>query len=269
MANPEAANRNPDAYFEYENFSPQIQAAIDELHKKLLESFPIDASATAEFFRVPEIALKSKHVEYFKAYASIAVRQLIIGAFYGPNQNIKGHDIPQQAEMIRSKDSPFVFSGSHLAHDIAHTVIALGRNTDTGSRAALVPDFQRRSQSGEGYGSENERLKAVASMQRDENMVDFWTRSSSRTGKSTILDRIRDAKEKHTAEDGTVDMAKAEESLVFRMCDGATPDEFTRKMFGRIFNDYEENEMLTFDLFLELTLPFMKREAPEVARTFR
>jgi len=269
MVRNEGVNQNLDARFEYENFSPPIQRAIDGLHKEALESLPLDASAVAGFFRVPEILMERKYVEYFKAYVEIAVRQLIIGAFYGANCNISEHDIPKQVEMIKARETNFLFFGRHLAHDIAHTVIALGRNTDTGSRAALIPDFQRRSQSATGYKSEDERIQAFASMQRDENLVDFWTQSSSRTSRTSILERIQASREKHTSERGEVDTLEAEKSFIFVMCDGATPDDFTKNFFRQVFYEYEQNEMLTFEMFQKITMPFMKREAPDAARAVR
>lgn len=262
----EGISNNPDAWFEYDNFSPKIQEAIDSLTQRLLERHPIDHARTANFFRVPQIAIEAKHIEYFASYTKLAFRQLIIGGFYGPHSNLASLSEDEQVEAIQGEHAQRVFFDVKIFHDLAHTIVALGKSGAPEALTSLTPDFQRKSQRLADYPSAAERDAAVNDMMLDERLVSFW--SQFVTDRSTIISDIRFAKNKNRNEDGSVNLEKAEEEFIFRYLDHNTSNSFANELVGRFFREYETNEMLTFDVFVEITKPLMKREAPKAARLF-
>lgn len=264
-----AGSSGVDAKFLYENFSEKIQTAIDTLTNKILETNPINKTQTAEFFRVPESLLQSRHVEYFEAYARIAVRQLVIGSFYGPHHNLASLDIDKQVHVLEAGQSSRLFTDRRVMHDIAHTIVALGR-TGGESPTQLIPDFQRKSENSADYSSPKERDAAVKGMFLDERLAAFW--SPFITSRTSVLYYIERAKEQTKNEDGSLNLERAEESFIEFFLDhpylAGVTDDFSKNMASRIFHEYEKDEMLTFKIFLEVTQPLMKREVPKIGKLF-
>jgi hypothetical protein len=249
--------------YDFEKLSPALQEAVTERVERMLEITPLDKRYLSGVFNKEQTLIAPEELAYFQAYGRLAVRQLVMGDFFGDEEPIK-----EESEVLRElKERPFggtsagpreyedihlvkTFDrGSELLHDIAHTWVDLAESNNHADASNMIPKFLRYKKSLE----KNEAMKEASA--HDESIVTFYNTEGVRS-RGGILKSIRKAKSReeflsHDYLNNANDLpAKTE------------PPAFKKYIRGKIYDEYQANPNLLFDIFIESTLPLMKKYAP-------
>lgn len=261
--------RSPDTDFELDTFSKKIKKAIIARATSIQEKNPVTRKIFQEMFDMPAELITKRHVDYFTEYLKLATQQLVVGAFYGKNFNISIYSESEQERIVRTGGSPFLFERSpHFFHDIAHTIITLGRNHDTSLLTSLVPAFEKESDTSSDYESQEAFLRirhrrAVV----DERLASFWSplppNSRELNSRESILNYIDEAKEIAAASENPDEDPFDIYLQILNILPEKYPDEHAVRILKRIFNEYENNPTLIYDMFVEETTPLMQKHASE------
>jgi hypothetical protein len=253
--------------YDFERLSPELRAAVTYRLEKMFESTPIGSEQMSAIFNIESGTITPEQVAYFKSYSYLAARQLVMGDFFGPEEPIQEessvlhelHDRPLRSvyhdgrthEQVHLAQS-FGY-GSDLVHDIAHTWIDLAQTESIENPANMVPKFLRYKQSIE---SNKEMYEASA---HDEDIASLYNTEDIRT-RGGVLKSISKAKSRAEFLD--------HDYMVTKPLTETQPHALKTYIRGRVFDEYKENPDVLFDIFLEATLPLMKKYAPAEAAPF-
>jgi hypothetical protein len=202
---------------------------------------------------MPKELVTRRHVAYYKAYAELAVTQLIIGAYFGPNGGYAHGSEKTQLDALKNHASDLIFTGSAIFHDITHSFIALALSDDPKSLTALIPDFQKLPSGREAYASEDEYYYAHGQLVSDEILVFSFDGTQSRTSMLLAIQSM--------PEDEFIRCFSSHSRDPKRRALAA-------RLLGRLYRELPKNPTIFFDIFADVTMPLMQTHAPKEAAAF-
>jgi len=248
--------------YDFERLSPALQHAVTERVDRILEQTPLDKRYVSKIFNLDKQYIAPEELNYFQAYGRLAIRQLVLGDFFGEEEPIQEeskvlHELmerplggvssgPREYEDIHLAKS--FGRGSDLVHDIAHTWVDLAESNDMEDPSNMVPKFLRYKKS----LKTNEALAEASA--HDEDIVSFYNVDGYRN-QSGILKSIQKAKSREEFLD--------HDYLIKEPLTKTEPTPFKKQVRGRMYDEYKTNPNLLFDIFVETTLPVMGKYAPE------
>lgn len=235
------SKENTNATLEYGSLSQEVRKAVDAFAKEILEKHPATKEKIAEFFLIEADGVTDEQLAYYRAYSTFAVRQLIVGAYFGPNGGFQNESEESRLRALRQKNSTLVFEDEQIFHDIAHTIVALGRNANKTSLDSLSPDYHALPL----YESSR---KIDDRRHLDEKLANFFDGVCGGRRLKKFLE---------------FKSSKTEEQFVKHYLNGIK-DPFGESLLRRVYRAAGDNPNGLFDLFKEIVGPFMKKHAPKV-----
>lgn len=253
MTKAESVPSDVEMRFDISREEPEVQAAVEALAQDIIRENPVTREESARFFQVDPELVGDHHLAYLEAYKKVVVRQLVIGAYFGPNYDIRGVSLEHKLDALKKRGSTLLFSwGSGFWHDVAHSVVAIGRSEEKSKPMAAIPLFQMYTQNGDDYKDEDERRRMMNDMAIDELIADLFGFLS----RDTLKERI--------------EKRSLEEFLTYYGC-GSTdlPQPFAKRLLTKLHREYATNPMVLFDIFFEETREFMEANAGSDVTQFR
>lgn len=262
--------KNEDSKFNFENFSPKIQKAIEFCARQIIEANPVTEKYIGRIFGLPKESIQKKHIEYFQKYVELVVPQLVIGAFYGANYDISEETEDGQVELIRSGPTTRLFiKGDNFFHDIAHTFVAVGRAGEGTSLSNLIPDFQRVSDKRKDYKSDKEFRKIFNQLGVDEHLADFWSPGYSKAYIKAMIQYIKEDLSQVITDPKKLEEAIREDFILWVAGNQKKfPDPYAKKIAAKVYDEFETNPAVLFEIFFEETLPYMQEHQPRAVKEF-
>jgi hypothetical protein len=246
--------------YDFEGLSPRVQAAVQERIDMVSDRVFVERFTLNGVFNLNFFSIKDEELAYYKAYTRLAIRQLVMGDFFGPEEPPREEEvlIKEIAERPLEREYGHLARlnnfGASLLHDITHTWVDLAQSREK-TLPALVPKFLRYKKRIRDGG-----VEAQASSQ-DESVVSFYNIDGGFRTRGGILKSIRKAKNREEF--------LSHDYLQKKKIPDAEISPFRQYVRGRIFDEYKTNPRLLWEVFLSETLPLMREFAPKEVMALR
>ncbi len=247
--------------YDLSRFHPDARKPLMEIAEEALYSFlpSIETASLSRFFNVPTASITEDHIAYMRRYVSIVVPQLVIGAYSAPDYDITKTSRDNQLDAIRKRGTT-LFRVADLWHELAHTVVALGKSKHSDRVESATPHFQLFPQRKPKHMTDEEFETMQQADHAEEVAAGVWEYLSPR--RTLLLRLIHDAKKNFPG-----NVTSQEEDFIKKfgaaikrdMVNPASMDAYTRRLMSRVFHEYQENTLLPIQLFMEATGPLMKK----------
>lgn len=273
MASPESSESEASRY-SLEQFAPEVQAEFRILTEKCINVIRVmlTKERVALFFQAPNESIEDRHMTSVMQFAEAVMPQLVLGAYCGPNYDIrtdskgKKQTPASQIDALRKTGSTLlnIHNPPELWHEMTHAITAIGRSSDARQPHSAIPVYMRLRNREAQYSDHTEWKNTSSLLDSEEVLSELWDYRLPL--RDTYLSLIRESRAAYPRNDETAYGVFVTKLVERSTRPDARVDAFAHKVLRRVFNEYENNPMLMFDIYSGMVEPYMEEHRRREAK---